>query len=59
MGATRQERAELYGQFTKTDNFIAHATSTVTHVDAIEAVSMPEPGWLWRGDIELYAGAEE
>ncbi len=35
------------------------ATSTVTHVDAIEADSMPEPYWLWSGDIELYVGSQE
>jgi hypothetical protein len=40
MGATRQERAEPYGQFTRIDDFIACATSTVTHVDAIEAISI-------------------
>jgi hypothetical protein len=28
-GATRQERAEPHGQFTRIDDFIAHATSTV------------------------------
>jgi hypothetical protein len=35
------------------------AASTVTHVDAIEAASTPEPNWLWRGGIELYVGAQE
>jgi hypothetical protein len=35
------------------------ATSTVTHVDVIEAASMPEPYWLWCGSIELYVGAQE
>jgi hypothetical protein len=28
-----------------------------THVDAIDAVSTPNH-WLWRGGIELFAGAE-
>jgi hypothetical protein len=41
MGAMRQERAEPHGQFTGTDDFIAHATSTATHVDAIETISTP------------------
>ncbi len=40
-GATRQERAEPQGQFMGIDDFIASATSTGTHVDAIEAVSTP------------------
>ncbi len=35
------------------------ATSTVTQVDAIEAASLPESYWLWRGGIELYVGAKE
>jgi hypothetical protein len=35
------------------------ATYTETHMDAIEAASMPELYWLWRGEIELYVGAKE
>ncbi len=35
------------------------ATSTGTHMDAIEAASMPGLYWLLRGGIELYVGAEE
>ncbi len=35
------------------------ATSTVTHVDTIEAASTPEPKWLWCGGIELSIGAQE
>jgi hypothetical protein len=35
------------------------ATSTVTHVDIIEAMSTPEPYGLWSGGFELYVGAQE
>jgi hypothetical protein len=35
------------------------STSTVAHVDAIEATSTPEPYWLWCGSTELYVGAQE
>jgi hypothetical protein len=51
MGATRQERAEPHRQFTGVDDFIASATSTATHVDTMEAVSMPNQlvmAWRYR-----------
>ncbi len=35
------------------------STSIVAHVDVIEAASMPEPYWLWHGNIELCVGAQE
>jgi hypothetical protein len=49
MGATRQECAEPHREFTGTDDFIARATSAVTHMDTIEAVSTPNQLVLaWR-----------
>jgi hypothetical protein len=58
MGATQQECVEPHGQFTEKDDFTARAASTATHVDTIEAVSMPNQ-LVMAGGIELYAGAEE
>jgi hypothetical protein len=40
-GATRQERVDPHGQFTGVEDFTARAASTATHVDAFNAVSMP------------------
>ncbi len=55
----RPERAEPHGHFTGIDDFIARSTLTVDHVDVIEAASMPESQWFWRGGVELYVGAKE
>ncbi len=35
------------------------ATSTVTHMDTINATSVLWSYWLWHGGIELYIGAQE
>jgi hypothetical protein len=34
-------------------------TSSGTHMDTIEAASMPESHWLWRGGIELHVGTKQ
>jgi hypothetical protein len=52
---TQQEHAEPHGQFTRTDDFIAHCYLN-RHLDAIEATNTPESYWFLLGGIELYAG---